>query len=166
MAVSMKESLTGELRKLGVGAELLLEEFAEQKRLLAQGSRAPVVREKVDEFVAEDGNAAWLQADYGNSGLNLWFELVEDFQKEALGTVKHAEIVKRASAAEVRARDEYVEPRGLEDLDGSFGSRGEEVVVECVGPEEDLGSLRIRVRIPTSRNIGEPWGTPVQPTPV
>ena len=39
-------------------------------------------------------------------------------------------------------RDEDAEAGGLEDLDGSARGRGEEVVVESVGPEENGWGLR------------------------
>jgi hypothetical protein len=47
--------------------------------------------------------------------------LVEDFKEQALGAVEHAEVVERASAAQVSARHHNAESRSLEDLDGSFG---------------------------------------------
>ena len=117
----------------------MFEEFAEQERLFAQGLGALVVREEVEEFVAEDGDAAGLEPDDGDSGFDLGLELVEDVEEQGFGAVEHAEVVERASAAEVGLRDEDAVSGGLEDFDGGAGGGGEEVVVEGVGPEEDRG---------------------------
>ena len=63
---------------------------------------------------------------------------VEDFQQQAFGAVEHAEVVEGASAAEVGARDDDAESGGFEDFDGGIGGAREEIVVEGVGPEEDV----------------------------
>ena len=100
MAVSVEQGFARELRELRVGSEFLLEEFAEQEGLFAQGLGAFVVREEVEEFVAEDGDAAGLESDDGDSGFDLGRECVEDVEEQGLGAVEHAEVVERASAAE------------------------------------------------------------------
>jgi hypothetical protein len=100
---------------------------------------ALVVREEVEEFVAEDGDAAGFESDDGDAGFDLGLELVEDVQEQAFGAVEHAEVVERASAAEVGAGYRDAEAGGFEDFDGGAGRCGVEVVVESVGPEEDLG---------------------------
>jgi hypothetical protein len=97
------------------------------------------MREEVREFVAEDGHAGGFQTDYGYSSFDFGFELVEDFKEQSLRAVEHAEVVEGASAAEVGLRDQDAESGGFEDLDGGAGGLGEEVVVERVGPEENLG---------------------------
>jgi hypothetical protein len=137
MAVSVEQGFARELRKLRVGREFLFEELAEQERLFAQDLGALVVREEVEEFVAEDGDAAGLEADDGDSGFDLGG--VENVEEQGLGAIKHAEVVERASAAERGARDEDAVSGGLEDFDGGAGRGGAEVVVEGVGPEEDRG---------------------------
>jgi hypothetical protein len=139
MAVSVEQGFARELRKLRVGREFLFEELAEQERLFAQDLGALVVREEVEEFVAEDGDAAGLEADDGDSGFDLGGERVENVEEQGLGAIKHAEVVERASAAEVGLGDEDAESGGFEDFDGGAGGLGEEVVVEGVGPEEDRG---------------------------
>ena len=96
--------------------------------------------EEVCEFVAEDGHARGFQSDYGDAGFDFGLELVEDFEQKAFGAVQHTEVVEGASAAEVGFGDQDAESGGFEDLDGGTGGLGEEVIVEGVGPEEDLGS--------------------------
>ena len=98
-----------------------------------------VVGEEVEEFVAEDRNAAGLESDDGDSGFDFGGEFVEDIQEQGLGAVEHAEVVEGASAAEVGAGEEDAISRGFEDFDGGAGGGGVEVVVESVGPEEDGG---------------------------
>ena len=139
MAVSVEQGVARELRKLGVGNEILLQELAEQERLLAQGLCAFIVGEEVDQFVAEYGNTTGLKAHYGDSSRDLGLELVEDFEKKTFGAVEHAEIVERASAAEIGTGDSNAKTRCFEDFNSGFGGGGKEIVVEGVGPEEDLG---------------------------
>ena len=73
--------------------------------MVAQGLGAGVVREEVDELVAEDGDAAGFQPDDGDSGFDLRLELVQNFEEQRFGAVEHAEVVERASAAEIGLRD-------------------------------------------------------------
>ena len=115
------------------------EEFAEQERLPRQGLGALVVGEEIEEFVAEDGDAAGFEADDGDSGFDLGREFVEDVEQQSFGAVEHAEVVERASAAEVGLGDDDRIAGGFEDFDGGLGGGGVEVVVEGVGPEEDGG---------------------------
>ena len=92
---------------------------------------------QVDEFVTEDGDAAGLEADDGDSGFDFGREFVEDLKQERLGAVEHAVVVERASAAEIGLGDDDSEACGFQDFDGGFGGGGMEIVVESVGPEED-----------------------------
>ena len=104
----------------GACRSVAFEKFAEQECLAAQGLGALVVREEVDEFVAEDGDAAGFESDDGDAGFDFGFELVENFEQQRFGAVEHAEVVERASAAEIGARDEDAESGGFEDFDGGF----------------------------------------------
>ena len=65
-------------------------------------------------------------------------EFVEDLEQQGFGAVEHAEVVEGASAAEVGLRQDHVVSGGFEDFDGGFGGCGMEVVVEGVGPEQNL----------------------------
>ena len=137
MAVSVEQGLARELREPRVGRKGLLEEFAEQESLFAQGLGTLVVWEEVEEFVAEDSDAAGLEADDGDAGFDLGRECVEDVEEQGLSAVEHAEVVERASAAERGAGDEDAVSGGFKDFDGGAGGGGVEVVVESVGPEKN-----------------------------
>jgi hypothetical protein len=69
----------------------------------------------------------------GIAGFDFGEKFVEDLEQQRLGTVEHAVIVERASAAEVGARDDDLEAGGFEDFDGGSGGCGKEVVIESVG---------------------------------
>jgi hypothetical protein len=101
--------------------------------------RAGVVGKEVREFVAEDSYTGRFQSDYGDAGFDLGLELVEDFQEQAFGAIQHAEVVQGASAAEIGVGNEDAESGSFQDLDSGTGGLGEEVVVEGVGPEKNLG---------------------------
>jgi hypothetical protein len=116
----------------------LFQEFAQQERLFAQRLSTGVVGEEVREFVTEDGYAGRFQSDYGDAGFNFGLELVEDFEQKAFRAVQHSEVIEGTSAAEVRLGDQDAKAGGFQDLDGSAGGLGEEVVVEGVGPKENL----------------------------
>src|SRR5579872_6445037 len=137
VAVAVEQGLARKLRERGTSTQFLFEEFAEQESLLAQGLSACIVRKEVDQFVAEDGDAAGFESDDGDAGFDFGLELVEDFEQKAFGAVEHAEVVEGASATEVRLGNEDAESGGLENFDGGAGGRGQEVVVEGVGPEEN-----------------------------
>ena len=132
-----------------------------------------VLREKVGEFVAEDGGAARFEDDDGRCGFDFGEKLVHDLEEQALGAVECADVVERPSAAKMRARDEDVEARGFEHFGGSFRGRGQEVVIESVGPEEDgsagvlpacislkFGSARARLPLDSRRDAGATFCLP------
>ena len=96
-----------------------------------------VVGEEIEQFVAEDGDAAGLESDDGDSGFDLGGKFVEDVEQQGLGTVEHAEVVEGAAAAEIGLREDDAVSGGFEDFDGGFGGFGVEVVIESVGPEEN-----------------------------
>jgi hypothetical protein len=59
-----------------------------------------------------------------------------------LRAVEHAKIVERATAAKICARKNYVISSGFENIDRGFGGRGQEIVVEGVGPQENGAAVR------------------------
>lgn len=118
------------------------EKFAEQKSLTGERLGSRVVGKEVEEFVAEDGDAAGFEADDGRTGGDLRGEFVENFQEKRLGAVEHAVVVERAAAAEVGRGEGDAEAGGFQDFDGGDGGFGVEIVIESVGPEEDGASFR------------------------
>jgi len=61
------------------------EKLAEQQGLIAEALSALILREEIDQLIAEDAGAAWFQKDEGEAGVNLRRELVEDAQQIAAG---------------------------------------------------------------------------------
>ena len=106
-----------------------------------QRLRASVIWKKVQQFVAEDGDAAGLESDDGDSRFDFGRERVENFKKQCLRAIEHAEVVERTAAAEIGAWENHVISGGFENIDGGFGGRGQEIVVEGVGPEENCASV-------------------------
>ena len=120
MAVAVDERLA---RQLGDGEILrvLFQEFAEQEDLLRERAGAFVFGEQVNEFVAENSGAARFEDDDRRAGFNFDVQLVHDPEEQALGAVEHTDVVKRAAAAEMGARDEDVEAGGFENFGGGPG---------------------------------------------
>src|ERR1700733_7022330 len=96
--------------------------------------RAFIFGEKVEEFVAEDGGAAWLQNYDWSCRLNFGQELVHDFEEQSFGAIEHAYVVEWASTAKMGARDGDFESGGFQNLSGGYGGRRQEIIVEGVGP--------------------------------
>jgi hypothetical protein len=138
MAMAVEQRFAIQLGQDCIGTEPLFKKFAEQECLLAQGLSAGIVREKVDEFITEDGDAAGFEADDGDAGFNLRLQLVEYFEQQSLGAVEHAEVVERASTAEIGAGDQDAEAGRFQDLDGRTGGLRQKIIVERISPEEDL----------------------------
>src|SRR5689334_12520490 len=99
MAVSLDDDAAARyLRRLEIGCG---EYLAEHHRLFAETDRPFVLREEIDEFVSEDGRAAWLQHDDGNASVDLRGKVSENALKVAARFIEEAEVVKRAPAADV-----------------------------------------------------------------
>ncbi len=142
MAVAVDDDLLADLRRLVVGG-VADEEFAEEEGLAAEFGGAGVVGEEVGELVAEDGGAAWFEHHDGSARVELRGEGVEDFEEILFGGVEEAEVVEGAAAAEVMLREGDAEAGVGEDLVGGSHGGGVEVVVEGVGPEEDVGAVAV-----------------------
>jgi hypothetical protein len=139
MAVAVKQRLAVELRERGDGGvEFALEKFTEQESLAGKFLGAGVVRKEVEKFVAEDGDATGFESDDGDAGFDFGFERVENFEEQRLSAVEEAEVVEGTSAAEMGAGDEDAVSGGFEDFDGRASGGRMEIVVEGVGPEENL----------------------------
>src|SRR5579871_4671527 len=104
---------------------LRFKKLAEQKSLARQCLGALVMREQVDEFVAEDGDATRLKTDDRNSGLNFRRELIEDLQQQGFGSIEHAVVVERAAAAQVGAGNDDAIAGVLQNFDGGACGGGQ-----------------------------------------
>ena len=141
MAVAVEDdSLARKVGRLEVG-RVAGEEFAQEEGLVAQALGAGVAGEEVDKLVAEDGGATRFKEDEGESGVDLRGEVAEDFFEIASCCGEESEVVERATAANVFARDFEVEACALQDLGRGVEGLRVVVVVPRVGPQEDA-SLR------------------------
>src|SRR6185437_5143349 len=95
-----------------------------------------VVREEVEELVAEYSRAAWFQHNNGHSGIDLGSEAGQDALEVAPGFVEETEVIERSSAADVLRRDFDALAHAVEELCRGAEGLGMEVVVPGVRPEE------------------------------
>ena len=140
VAVAVDDGFGGEVAQ---GVRLvadLIEEVGEEDDLLAEALGGVFVREEVGELVLEHGGAAGLEADDRCAFADVVGEGGEDFAEVGLGLVEHAEVVERTAAAEVLAGDVDAKAGVFEDGEGGLGGVGGEVVVEGVGPEDDVAA--------------------------
>src|SRR5882672_9735903 len=123
MAVPVDEGLPSDRRQRKVGGALL-EEFAQQDNLSREGLGALVSWEQIGELVAEHGGAAGLEYDDRSPCFDFGEQFIHDVEQQALGAVEHANVVERASAAEMSAGDGDVEAGGLQHFDRGLGRVG------------------------------------------
>jgi hypothetical protein len=142
MTVAVEDSLAIETWRPEVRS-VDFEKFAEKESLARQGLSPFVVRKQVQKFVTKDGDATWFETDDGHASFDFGREFIEDLKQESLGTVEHAMVVERPSAAEVGSWHEDLEAGGFKDIDGSLRGAGMEIIVERIRPQEDgTGVLR------------------------
>src|SRR5437660_4542743 len=127
---------------------LCLDELTEEERLPRQCLGSLIAREQIQQFVSEDGDAAGLESDDRDAGLDFGRQLVEDFQEQFFRSIEHAKVVQGASAAEVGVRDYHPKASALENFDGGLGGCGLEIVVESVGPEQNRRTVYFRLAAP------------------
>src|SRR5918992_763681 len=134
VAVAMDHRRATELRRL---IPLALQELSEKERLRGEPNRGGIIGKQVHELVPEDGDAARLESDHGNTGGYGLAKRVEDAAKLPLCAAEHAVVVERPPAAQTSRWKLDAVARRLEDLDGRLPGLRAKVVRERVGPEED-----------------------------
>ncbi len=102
MAVPMQHGLA---RKLGIGnrGAFFKKKLAKKIGLPIQPFGNFVAGKKINQFVAEHGNASGLEADDGYAVVDSCCISVEYLAQLLLCLIQHAEIVKRPPAADVLA---------------------------------------------------------------
>lgn len=139
MAVEDRWTIEAGRRKVwGVG----FEEFAKQEGLPGEGLRTFFIGEQVEEFVAKNCDTTRFKADHWDACINFRREFVKNLKEKSFGAGEHAVVVERTAAAEVWFGDGDAEAGGFKDLDRGDGGGGMEIVVKCVGPEENGLHLR------------------------
>ena len=142
MAVGVGQHFTMQRGEWNLFRELA-QEIAQQIDLFAQSRGARVRREQIHEFVAKHGRATGLEHDDRQAVVDFLRQGVHGFDRTTLGLVEHAEVVEGTSAADVGLRNDDLEAGGFEHVERSQRRVGKKVVVESVGPEQDLRSVRI-----------------------
>src|SRR5579871_3136139 len=115
MTVPVQQYLPGKLRRLEIRS-VTLQKFAEKECLAPELLGSQVPWKQVAQFVTEDRCAARLQHHDGHPGLNLRAENFHDSLKIFLGLLEQAEIVERASTAQMNARNADAESRRVQHL--------------------------------------------------
>src|ERR671925_1478980 len=76
--------------------------------------------------------------DHRQTGVDFAAERVHHPAQVCLGAIEHAEVIERPPAAKMRHGDTHAESGGTEHLRGGDRRLGVEIVVEGVGPKDDL----------------------------
>lgn len=121
VAVDLDEGLRLQAGRLVAG---LAEEFGERNALSGQPPRVEIVGVEVDQFVAERGQAARLQADHRHARTDRLAQLVHDTAQPPPGGPQHAVVEPGPSAAELAVGDRYPVPGGLQYLGSCYAHLG------------------------------------------
>src|SRR6266550_7028402 len=108
---------------------------------------------EVEQFVAKDGGAAWFEDDYRDAIGDLGGEDVQDPAQQTFCAIEETEVVEGASAAEICSWLLDAEAGGFEDVHGGLGGRRMKVVIESIGPEQDVRKRTLVVRRWSLANI-------------
>ena len=139
VTVAVHERAALELRRL---VAVAAQELGEVERLLAQALHVLVLRHELRCFVLQYRDAARLDADDRRAGADLLAKRTEHTFEVAPREVEHPVVVERPPATELRARDRHVVAGRLQRLHRGNADLRMEVVVEGVGPEDELLARR------------------------
>src|SRR4051812_6532290 len=110
-----------------------------------------MLRQKCRHFVPEYGAAARLEHDHRCSGFDMRSQSRQHSLQVALGLIEHAVVVEWAAAAQAAFRNHDLKSQVLQYIYRRDGGVWKEVVVERVGPKQDL--LR---KLVSGLALGEP----------
>ena len=144
MAVAVNEDVRALKAADSKFRRAISEPVREQPDLPAQEPGAAIVGEELRQFIFEDAGAARLEEDEGQASLDLRGHAVEDAREIGAGRAEKTEIVERAPAADVAARNFDLKSGLSEDGLGSCECLRMVVVVPCIGPEQDWPSSHLR----------------------
>src|SRR5204862_4179163 len=126
VTMTVEEGAARELRRRV--AVFAREELGEMERLLAEALRVLVVGQHLQQLVAEDGDAARLDADERDACADLLPEGGDRAFEVTACEPEEAVVVQRPSAADAASRNLHLEAGVLELLDGRHPDLGLEVV--------------------------------------
>src|SRR5712692_4717370 len=142
MAVTVKKHFAGKLRRLIAGG-MMLEKFAEKKRLTAQPPGAWVRWKQIAQLIAKNGGAAWFQDHHRYVSVNLFTQRMQDPLQILLSLVEHAEIIERATTAEMLPGNDRIAARRNEHLQRGAARFRVKIIIEGVRPQNNLAPLAL-----------------------
>src|SRR5438132_10422931 len=144
MTVAMDDRLAPK-RHRRQAIRMVRQKLAERSDQRAQSLCPRIVGEQILQLVAEDRDAARLEADDRNAFIDFAIQGADDVAQPPLRRVEHAVVVERPSAAQRRARNLHREAAALQNPDRRHCGLWMEMVVEGVGPQDDaLTTARTR----------------------
>src|SRR5437588_12267383 len=126
MAMAVNDCLTFQFWQLEA-FHLLRKEFTKRIGLFTKALGILVVREKIWHFVAEHGQAAWLQHYNRNTGSDLGTEGQQNLFEETLSPIQHSKIIKRPAATERFLWNGNSKACGFKDDSRGLRSLGKEI---------------------------------------
>src|SRR5712692_4452491 len=114
---------------------MVLQKFAEKKRLAEQPPGARVLWKQIAQLIAKYGGAAWFQDHHWYACVNLLPQLMQDPLQILLGPVEHAKIIERPPAAKMSPGNGHLAARGNEHLQRGAARFRVKVIIEGVCPQ-------------------------------
>ena len=139
-----------------------LQKFAQQKRLPREPLRAGVVAEKVEELIPKNRGTARFEHYNWHPAIDFMPKRIKYSQQQLLRSFQHAEVIQRPSAAEGRPRNRYAKSGSFKHLYCGLGCMRVEIVIEGVGPKDNLVLLLCRL---VWRRVFDPPGRGGAPFP-
>ncbi len=142
--MTVKHDFSIKTRRL-ITRSMMFQKLTQQERLAVKSIGARISGEEVSQFIAEDRGAAGFQNDDRQSGVDLRSQALKNVREILPGFIEHAEVIQRASAAEVFLGDSYFESSVSEHFQGGPADLGPVVVVEGVRPQDHFGTGGCRI---------------------
>src|ERR1700676_678652 len=130
----------------------LLQKLAQEECLPREPMGSLVFGEQIQEFITKHRGTARLQDNYWNLVFDFGFQRAENLEEEMLGAIQHAPIVEWTPATQVGLRQQHAVAGGFQHVNRRLGGVREEVVIECVRPQEHRCSFQIS-RLSTSEPL-------------
>ncbi len=121
---------------------LLVQELRQQEHLFAQPPSPFVVREEIQQFVAEGRDTGRLETDHRRARIDGPGQHLHAVLEAAASGIQHAEVVERPSAAHEAARHLDLETGRIQHLRRGIQRLRMEMVVERIRPQHHLGASR------------------------
>src|SRR5580698_1651386 len=97
-----------------------------------------VLRHEPNQLIAKYRAATWLKHDDRRTRVDLVGKRGQNFSQVAPGVVKKTVVVQRTSAAKMLSRHVHPVSKMLQHFERGLRSLRQEVVIECVSPQNDF----------------------------